>query len=268
MPIVKCQHCAKEFAVKPSRLEQGKGKFCSVKCRRNGSFIKCQQCGIEFYAQKSLLQSGRKKFCSRECADLAKTELTGSEHPLWNKEELNCKICGSVFYRQPNLRAKYCSRECRNIALANRRKDSHPRWIGDDLAKTCPVCHKEFKVRPSLLEQRFCSRECKYKWQGETFRGKNSHRWKGGFSRLPYPKRWTPELKEKIRQRDNETCTICERPGIDVHHIDYNKKNVNDNNLVTLCRSCHSKTNYQRPYWSARLCDLVQCLPYYGFERS
>ena len=36
---------------------------------------------------------------------------------------------------------------------------------------------------------------------------------------------------------------------LDCHHIDYNKKNCSLNNLITLCRSCHMKTNTNRNYW-------------------
>jgi len=36
---------------------------------------------------------------------------------------------------------------------------------------------------------------------------------------------------------------------LDVHHINYNKKNCDINNLVSLCRSCHMKTNFNREYW-------------------
>lgn len=34
-----------------------------------------------------------------------------------------------------------------------------------------------------------------------------------------------------------------------VHHIDYDKKNNNHNNLITLCSICHGKTNGNRKYW-------------------
>lgn len=34
-----------------------------------------------------------------------------------------------------------------------------------------------------------------------------------------------------------------------VHHINYNKRNNNPSNLISLCRRCHSKTNFNREYW-------------------
>jgi len=53
-------------------------------------------------------------------------------------------------------------------------------------------------------------------------------------------------------------CCICglhqdELTGwhkkLSVHHIDYNKYNLNPDNLITLCVSCHSKTNHNREKW-------------------
>ena len=36
---------------------------------------------------------------------------------------------------------------------------------------------------------------------------------------------------------------------LDIHHIDYNKDNLNPDNLISLCQNCHGKTNYNRKYW-------------------
>jgi hypothetical protein len=80
--------------------------------------------------------------------------------------------------------------------------------------------------------------------------GKDCPSWKGGISYEPYTEHWTKNLKKSIRRRDNYTCSICGvEPAICVHHIDYNKKNCNPDNLITLCDSCHSKTNHRREYW-------------------
>jgi 5-methylcytosine-specific restriction endonuclease McrA len=58
-----------------------------------------------------------------------------------------------------------------------------------------------------------------------------------------------------IRNRDGRKCLVC---GIgenglrhDVHHIDYDKRNIVPENLVTLCHSCHMKTIYNREPWKA-----------------
>jgi len=73
--------------------------------------------------------------------------------------------------------------------------------------------------------------------------------WLGGKSFEPYTVDWTRTLKKSIRERDHYICKICCADGCFIHHIDYNKKNCNPNNLITLCHSCHSKTNFNRKYW-------------------
>lgn len=83
--------------------------------------------------------------------------------------------------------------------------------------------------------------------------GPKSHTWKGGLSFEPYSFDWTRELKKCIRERDNYTCQICsakqEKITFHVHHIDYNKKNCQSDNLITLCNHCHVKTNFNRKNW-------------------
>lgn len=75
--------------------------------------------------------------------------------------------------------------------------------------------------------------------------------WQGGVS--PYGPGFTDALKIDIRTRDSFICGICDESenGIahDVHHIDYNKYNHIWGNLVTLCKSCHMKTNFGREKW-------------------
>lgn len=70
-----------------------------------------------------------------------------------------------------------------------------------------------------------------------------------------YGANFDSSLKEQIRARDHYTCQMCgcsqleNGKQLDVHHIDYNKKNLDWSNLITLCKSCHMKTNYNRNYW-------------------
>ena len=87
----------------------------------------------------------------------------------------------------------------------------------------------------------------------------NHWNWKGGKSFEPYPLGWTKTYKEQIRYRDGYKCQICDIPEVelcrklDVHHVDYDKNNLDPINLITLCKSCHVKTNYKRDYWESCL---------------
>ena len=83
--------------------------------------------------------------------------------------------------------------------------------------------------------------------------GKEHYNWQGGKSFEPYSVNWKDTLKRSIRERDKYICQICGKPqgnrALCVHHIDYDKKNCDPDNLVTLCRGCHTKTNYNRDLW-------------------
>lgn len=73
--------------------------------------------------------------------------------------------------------------------------------------------------------------------------------WKGGISRLPYAIEYWWK-KEDIHDRDGRICQNCGTDkNICVHHIDYDKENFSDENLITLCKSCNSKANFNREYW-------------------
>ena len=78
----------------------------------------------------------------------------------------------------------------------------------------------------------------------------------------------TDELKQKIRKRDSYICQNC---GITekihkikygriltVHHIDYNKQNCKESNLITVCLSCNLKANGNRDYWFAYYKYLIE----------
>ena len=96
--------------------------------------------------------------------------------------------------------------------------------------------------------------------------GKDNPAWKGGTSKDPYPFKFDEGLKESIRKRDGHVCQLCslteEKSGkkLPVHHIDYNKRNIDPLNLVTLCNSCHSKVNFKRVHWTEHFSQkVVRC---------
>lgn len=86
-------------------------------------------------------------------------------------------------------------------------------------------------------------------------KSENHPLWMGGISKLPYGFEFDNKLKLKIRARDKFTCQECgyteEQLGyvLPVHHIDYDKNNNEEINLICLCRSCHTQTNFGRVDW-------------------
>lgn len=91
-------------------------------------------------------------------------------------------------------------------------------------------------------------------------KGKNNPAFINGESRRKYPREFSNELKLKIFKRDNYTCQKCGiYPCNDLtnHHIDYNKRNCNEDNLITLCRKCNSEVNTKRNYWKKYFSKLL-----------
>ena len=91
-------------------------------------------------------------------------------------------------------------------------------------------------------------------------RGANNPNWQGGISFEPYSVDFNKQLKEFVWERDNYTCQHCgeTEKRICTHHIDYNKLNSDSNNLITLCESCHPKTNVNREYWTSFFQKLIR----------
>lgn len=62
------------------------------------------------------------------------------------------------------------------------------------------------------------------------------------------------EIRKKVYERDKWVCQECgescnRKNGIACHHIDYDIANNDLSNLITLCSSCHAKTNFKREDW-------------------
>lgn len=89
--------------------------------------------------------------------------------------------------------------------------------------------------------------------------------WEGGKSFEPYGIEFNKELKEFIFERDNYTCQnpdcLIENPKrLDCHHIDYDKQNNIPENVITLCISCHMKSNHNRNYFTEYYQNIIASL--------
>jgi len=81
--------------------------------------------------------------------------------------------------------------------------------------------------------------------------GENNPNWKGGITCDPYCDVWyDKDYKKSIQKRDGYRCLnpVCSKNDdvISVHHINYNKQDCHPLNLITICRSCNTKANFNR----------------------
>ena len=232
-----CEICGIPFYTRPIHIRNGRGRFCSIKCatesRRNSWLKTCEYCGEEFQVTPATQD---KCFCSIKCWGLQKTKKALLVR--------TCELCGKEF-ESPLSKVevgcgKFCSRTCSDQAARTGR------------LATCAVCEKEFWITPAKEkkgEGKYCSHEC----LGRAKKGVNNHFWNGGISFELYGIEFDDNLRLVIRTRDEFKCRICGvsegRKAHCVHHIDYNKQNNNSMNLITLCGSCHPRTNSNRAYW-------------------
>lgn len=203
-----------------------------------------------------------------------------------------CKICRKRCSAKPSRNRKYCSLKCADSDVERKRKQSESvkrnwrdskyrehmievhsgktgelssNWQGGKKRRICLICKEEFYIPKNYVEKKrgiYCSRKCFGIGQAEKLRGERSPHWCGGKSFEPYGLTFTNKLRKEIRMRDNYKCQICEivQNGrkMSIHHIDYDKTNNKEWNLITLCHSCHSKTNTNRGYWQPFLGNTME----------
>lgn len=222
-----CEVCGKGFTVIPARASTA--RFCSVACKHRGHA----------------------------------NDMAGSKHPAWKGMTAICALCQKPFHIKPSKlkrgEGKYCSMYCYNQAKRGTQTGiENPNWKPKVIIY-CEQCGQELAVPPSWANKRFCSIQCKAQWQSDNLSGEHAAAWLGGTSAEPYSWEFITVIAPQIRQRDEYQCRVCGRSGVKtVHHIDYNKSNCKEDNLLTLCKSCHGKTNHHRNDWQAALVKLVR----------
>ena len=102
------------------------------------------------------------------------------------------------------------------------------------------------------------------KLMSDSHKGNKNPNWQDGKSFELYGVEFNNKKRNKIKKRDNFTCQLCgdkilekrrikinpTKNWLTVHHIDYNKKNSEDDNLVTLCNLCNISVNTKREEWT------------------
>lgn len=232
----------------------------------------CQQCGTRFEVKPSRANSA--KFCSRLCrTEWDRVHFSGQNSAKWKqKKPQTCLVCGEEFYLKPSSVArgygKFCSVRCLAIHRKSLTGEKAGRWQGGKVEITCQICNAKFRLWPSQIKLgggKFCSKSCRHQWQKLRMAKGNNHKWRGGKSFEPYTAAFNQAFKTAVRKRDNNSCRWCGKHGRDVHHIDYNKERTTFDNCLTLCASCHSRTNDNRHEWQLILSDLARNAPLNGY---
>jgi len=162
-------------------------------------------------------------------------DVSGKKNPMWGKRGKDNPNWG--IYRSIETRKRL------SISKLGKNNPMKNPEVSKKVAEANIGKHPTEKTREKMSEAR------------KKRIGEKSPAWRGGISFEPYGSEFNRELKSRIRARDNNQCQIPECGIYEngkchaVHHIDYDKKNNEDWNLITLCHSCHNKTNGNREHW-------------------
>lgn len=143
------------------------------------------------------------------------------------------------------------------------------KWSESRRKKTIKSIKRVHRLHPELFENFYKSRpatiETKMK-MSQTRRGKYfcNGVWLDSIELQRKYKHEFNHIREDIRERFNRICMICFDAETDhnmcVHHIDYNMNNNEINNLITLHRECHNKTNLNRIFWFNYFKEIMDIL--------
>jgi len=188
----------------------------------------------------------------KSCYESTRLLMSISRIGIKKSDETKKKISqAKIGKNNPNWKGKSCYESTKLLLSAKSKGENNPNWQGGGLIP-CFVCGDLFWKRPK--EKRVaCSRICKDKHQSVLLKGENGPNWQGGISSFPYSPEFNKWLKTQIKKRDKGKCQNpdCRKNSnhFGVHHIDYDKENTANINLIYTCFSCNSRANFNRPYW-------------------
>lgn len=219
---------------------------------------KCEICPKEYYIRPSHWRRVKRHFCGNECKGKG---LSGKDNPAFKDSWIKiCGECGGKYRYLDGARGKkFCSQKCMGKNKTKIRT----------VKKECPVCGIAITViKARAIHENVCSKRCADRIHALRMIGMGNPNWLGGIGNLPWGWEFGNKLKNKIRDRDQYKCKLCGKTkedsskikgtGLNIHHIDYNKSNNNENNLITLCNNCHGQTNYNREIWKPKLSNLLE----------
>ena len=217
----------------------------------------CFECLTCHKIKEVLYKSRIGRYCSRECfenSDMLKNRII-----TWG-DKISSSLIGQ----------KWDEERKENFSRGNNPMYGKKSW-NSGLTKTAnKILEKNGKKHSEFMQGKKYSKGSirtveqrrKISEIQKTKTGINSPNWNGGSSFEPYSPEFNKPLKQFIKNRD---LNICETPNcmntenLHIHHIDYDKNNNNPENLITLCSSCHAKTNGKknRKYWTEYYSEII-----------
>jgi len=259
-----------------------------------GVYVRTKPVWNKGWRKKKDIPEKHKCSCKEECKALTYRIYAPGHNPQKKREKkplsppqiCDCKKCGLMtkpgnrFIHGHQAVGVKRSEETRELQRINNLGPGNPQF-GKPVSKKCSEVNRERMlnggadilnaIQAELMKDPvYRENQCRIKKESmnrpevkEKLSRENSYMWRGGISFEPYGPEFNDELKERIRNRDQHKCRICGRLEKDnngyllsIHHIDYDKNNNDDKNLISLCLICHAKTNFTREDWIRYFNDM------------
>jgi 5-methylcytosine-specific restriction endonuclease McrA len=217
------------------------GRLVAYNAVMNTNTRKCLACGTGIPKPASS-KVRHKLYCSPACLSARRTQGWGRKP---QGQAANCLVCGGLFYTPPGRPGRYCSRPC---YAKGRWGEAHV------TTRDCVICKTPFLARISDYKT-CCGPACRSQRRSEANRGERCHFWRGGAA-APYNEEWQ-FIRKQALARDGKACVLCgSKNRVNVHHVvpyRYSQSHALTN-LITLCRSCHSREELKvNPAFAAAL---------------
>jgi hypothetical protein len=151
-------------------------------------FCICKNCGKGFFKFQSKINDGRGKYCSKSCMiehrkGIPNLKIKGENNGMWKenpndntfriranklKQKIECELCG----RKQNLRIHHKDKNCRNntpnnliVICESCHRQLHNQTTYPQIQKQCLQCQKIFFVRLRKKNQKYCSAKCGFEAQ-------------------------------------------------------------------------------------------------------
>lgn len=270
-----CRICGKHFqSSKPGgycgvgcyRVAQRAGEYRGIRPIKPSRIHACSNCGAEVRGvDRRKCRDGSPAphvFCGRPCYDQFRAKIR-------REKSRPCDFCGKTYIRHTlngNSQVRFCSAECRSRGLK-----AQPRNCVCCGAWMSPIRFVKATGKfVSMNSGKVCSQECLIQWFKDNpdrkakisaaFTGDRHPNWLGGRRVLDGAGGRGPgwaAVARASRKRDGFKCQHCgltqaeHGRALEVHHIipfhDFLLWEAANQptNLITLCKSCHTKADWE-----------------------
>lgn len=164
-----------------------------------------------------------------------------------------CETCRDTFHPFPSSVGRFCSREC--YFTTENGMGAIPGHRAGRCGGTCDMCGASFQTLRGV--RRFCSRVC----QGRGQSGPNNNSWTGGrqVTRSGYVLVWLPSEERDLHRhkltagrymyehvlKAEQAMGRCLRKGEVVHHVNFDKSDNRNTNLVVCDDGYHKRLHWE-----------------------